>query len=86
MLKFIKLGFWRPHDHTTYKIWNGYMSRSEAVEIVNKIQYEFPAYLEEFLEYHQLSENIFFNKVEQLRNHDIWIKRDGIWKLRYELQ
>ncbi len=85
-LKFIKLGFWRPHDHTTYKIWNGYMSRSEAIEIVNKIQYEFPAYLDEFLEYHQLSENIFFNKVEQLRNHDIWIKRDGVWKLRYELQ
>lgn len=84
-LKFLKLGFWRPHDHTTYKIWNGYMSRDEAVQIVNKVQYDFPAYLSEFLEYHDLSENIFFDKVEELRNHDIWVKKSGLWRLRHEL-
>ena len=84
-LKFIKLGFWRPHDHCCYMIWNGYMSREEAVTEVNKLQYEFPAYLEEFLEYHDLSESDFFSKVEELRNNDIWVKRKGEWRLKYEL-
>ena len=79
-LKFIKLGFWRPHDHCCYKIWNGYMSREMAVEAVNELQYAFPAYLAEVLEFHELSESVFFDKVEELRNHDIWVKKNKKWQ------
>tara|TARA_B000000460_G_scaffold237780_1_gene200886 strand:+ start:124 stop:1242 length:1119 start_codon:yes stop_codon:yes gene_type:complete len=84
-LKFIKLGFWRPHDHCCYKIWNGYMTRKEAVHQVNKVQYDFPAYLDEFLEYHELTETDFFECVEKVRNHEIWHKKNGKWRLRKEL-
>mgnify|MGYP006095179163 CR=1 FL=1 len=84
-LKFIKLGFWRPHDHCSYMIWNGYMSREDAVVEVNKLQYEDPAYLDEFLEYHELTEEDFFKKVEELRNHDIWVKKNRKWELRQSI-
>jgi len=84
-LKFLKLGFWRPTDHCCYKIWNGYMTREEAVKEVNAVQYDFPAYLDEFLEYHQLTESEFFECVEGFRNHDIWHKKNGQWRLKHEL-
>ena len=61
------------------------MSREMAVEAVNELQYAFPAYLAEFLEFHELSESVFFDKVEELRNHDIWVKKNKKWQLRETL-
>jgi N-acetyl sugar amidotransferase len=83
--KFLKLGFWRPTDHCCYKIWNGYMTREEAVEAVNAVQYEEPAYLNEFLEYHQLTEAEYRECVERSRNLDIWHKCNGQWRLKHDL-
>jgi N-acetyl sugar amidotransferase len=85
-MKFIKLGFWRPHDHTSYKIYNGYMTREEAVKHINKVQYEKPAYLDEFLEFHQINKRDFNSKIEELRNKNIWHKINGEWRLKYELK
>ena len=84
--KFLKLGFWRPHDQCCYRIWNAQMTREEAVEEVNRLQYEFPnEYLAEFLEYHSLSEVEFWECAERWRNHDLWRRVDGQWRLRHEL-
>lgn len=84
--KFLKFGFWRPHDQCCYKIWNGYMSREKAVERIREVQYEFPGeYLKEFLEYHQLSESEFWTCAEQWRNQEIWHKTGGQWRLKTEL-
>lgn len=84
-LKFLKLGFWRPTDHCCYKIWNGYMTREEAVQKVNALQYELPAYRDEFLEYHELTDVQFVEYTERVRNLDIWHKVKGQWRLKYEL-
>jgi len=84
--KFLKLGFWRPTDQCCYQIWNGRMTRSEAVKLVNKKQYEFPGeYLKEFLEYHQLSETDFWKCADRWRNNDIWHKVGSQWRLKQEL-
>ena len=84
--KFLKLGFWRPHDQCCYKIWNGYMSREDAVERVREVQYEFPAeYFSEFLEYHQLTESEFWASAERWRNLNIWHQVNGQWRLKSEL-
>lgn len=84
--KFLKFGFWRPHDQCCYKIWNGYMERAEAAKRVRAVQYEFPGeYLKEFLEYHQLSESDFWECAERWRNHDIWQKVGREWRLKVEL-
>ena len=85
--KFLKFGFWRPTDQCCYHIWNGYMQRKEAVELVLSKQYEFPyEYFNEFLEYHQITEAEFHECEERWRNHDIWKKVNGQWRLKYELE
>ena len=85
--KFLKFGFWRPTDQTCYKIWNGYMTRDEAVEKVNKIQYDFPSeYLQDFLDYHDLDENEFWNLAEKWRNKNIWHMVGNKWCLKNELK
>ena len=84
--KFLKFGFWRPHDQCCYKIWNGYMSREEAVDRIREVQYEFPGeYLNEFLEYHQLTESAFWTSAERWRNQDIWHKNGNTWRLKVDL-
>ena len=84
--KFLKFGFWRPHDQCSYKIWNGYMTRDEAVKYIREVQYEFPnEYFEEFLEYHQLTKEEFWNCAEKWRNHTIWKKIKGDWRLKNEI-
>ena len=84
--KFLKFGFWRPTDQCCYQIWNGRMSREEAVDHVLNKQYEFPyEYLNEFLEYHQLTENEFWKCEEKWRNIEIWHKTNGNWRLKNEI-
>ena len=56
------------------------------VDLVRKKQYEFPnEYLNEFLEYHQLTEVEFHECEEKWRNHDIWKRINGKWRLKYEV-
>ena len=85
-LKFLKFGFWRPTDQACYKIWNGYMSREEAVEHVLAKQYEFPEeYFKEFLEFGEMTETEFWDVAERWRNPEIWHKVNGQYRLRVEL-
>lgn len=85
--KFLKFGFWRPTDQCCYQIWNGRMKREEAVEIVLNKQYNFPyEYFNEFLEYHELTKDEFFELENKYRNADIWYKKNGNWRLINEVQ
>ena len=85
-IQFLKFGFWRPHDEASYLIWNGYINRSEGVDRVNAVQYQFPyEYLNEFLEYHQIEEKDFWITLEKWRNKKIWEKINSKWHLKYKL-
>jgi len=85
-LKMLKFGFWRPTDQSCYHIWNGRISRDEGVSNVLKKQYEFPIdYLDEFLEFTSIKKSTFFKELEKWRNLDIWVKRNGKWRLRREV-
>jgi N-acetyl sugar amidotransferase len=84
--KFLKFGFWRPTDQACYRIWNGAMTRTEAVKLVNQKQYEFPIeYLHEFLEFHKVTEDEFWETVDRYRNRDIWERTKGEWRLKTPL-
>ena len=84
--KFLKFGFWRPTDQCCYHIWNGRMTRDEAVQLVREKQYEFPyEYFKEFLEYHQMTEAEFRQCEDHYRNCDIWHKVKGEWRLKVGL-
>lgn len=85
-MKYIKFGFWRPTDQCCYDIWNGRLTRNEAVDIVNRLQNEFPKeYFDDFLRFHDLTEEEFWRTVEAFRNTDIWEKSSGKWHLKYQL-
>ncbi len=82
--KYLKFGFWRSTDQCCYDIWNGNMKRKEAVQIVNKLRDEFPQeYFEDFLRFHDVTEEEFWEVAERNRNHDLWEKVDGKWELKY---
>jgi len=85
-LKYIKFGFWRPTDQTCYDIWNEKLTRNSAIELVNTLQDEFPKeYFEDFLRFHNISKEEFFNVVEKFRNSDIWEQQNGEWVLKTKL-
>lgn len=85
-LKYIKFGFWRPTDQTCYDIWNNRLTRDEAVDIVNRLQDEFPKEgFEDFLRFHHISEEEFWETVEKFRNKDIWEKENNTWVLKEKL-
>jgi len=63
------------------------MTRDEAIEIVNRLSDEFPKeYFQDFLRFHNVSEQEFWDTVEKFRNKDIWTMDNGQWKLKYPLK
>jgi N-acetyl sugar amidotransferase len=85
-LKYIKFGFWRPTDQTCYHIWNGYLKREDAIEIVKRLQDQFPReYFQDFLRFHSVTEDEFWATVERFRNPDIWQQKAGGFELKYQL-
>jgi len=84
--KFLKFGFWRPTDQCCYHIWNKRMKREKAIDLVEKRQYEIPVeYIRDFLEFHNIGEETFWETVNKFMNRRIWEKKDGRWKLRVRL-
>ena len=84
--KYLKFGFWRSTDQACYDIWNDRLSRSDAVEIVNNLIDEFPEeYFEDFLRFHDISEEEFWEIVDKFRNRDIWKMSGNQWKLKNPL-
>lgn len=86
-LKYIKFGFWRSTDQTCYDIWNNRLTRNEAVDIIKSLQDEFPIEgFQDFLEFHDLTENEFWETVEKFRNKNIWEKIKDKWVLKETLR
>ena len=84
--KYLKFGFWRATDQCCYDIWNNRMTRNEAVEIVNRLSDEFPKeYFQDFLRFHKISEEEFWETVDKFRNSDVWEMKKGEWVLKYPL-
>ena len=85
--KYLKFGFWRSTDQCCYDIWNNRLSREDAVKIVTSISDQFPKeYFLDFLNYHKLSKEDFWNTVEKFRNKKIWKLVNGEWKLKKPLK
>ena len=82
----MKFGFWRPTDQCCYKIWNGTLKRSEAVKIVNELQYKFPKeYFQDWIDFHAITKDEFWRIAEKWRNKNIWTKKSGEWRLKNKL-
>ncbi|MDD5120707.1 MAG: N-acetyl sugar amidotransferase [Candidatus Omnitrophica bacterium] len=85
-LQYIKFGFGRVVRDASRMIQNRQLTRERGLELSRKYDHEFPAlYLQDMLQYLQLSEREFLEIVDKHRNPEIWKNENGEWKLRYPL-
>lgn len=83
---YIKFGLGRASMDASQEIRNGKITREEGVSLVNKFDGEFPSkYFNEILEYMNLSENDFWNTINNARSPHLWHMVDGKWILRRNL-
>jgi N-acetyl sugar amidotransferase len=82
-MKYIKFGFGRATDDASHEVRDGHITREEAIALVNRYDGEFPAkYFVEFLDYLNISEEHFWNVVDQYRLEHIWDKGENGWYLK----
>jgi N-acetyl sugar amidotransferase len=83
-MQYIKFGFGRSARDTSRFVQNGQMTREEGLALVRKYDDEYPrAFLDENLDYLNLSEPEFHRFVDSHRNREIWAFEGNQWKLRF---
>jgi N-acetyl sugar amidotransferase len=80
----IKFGIGRATYDAAQEIRNGKITREEGVNLVRKYDQEFPGkYFKEFLEYIDISEELFHATVDKFRSPHLWNQEDGKWNLSH---
>ena len=80
----IKFGIGRATYDAAQEIRNGKITREEGVNLVRLYDCEFPAkYFKEFLEYIDISEELFHATIDKFRSPHLWNREDGEWRLRH---
>ncbi len=83
---FIKFGYGRATLDASQEIRHGHITRDEGVALVRKFDGEFPQkYFKEFLEYIDVSEDVFWNTINMFRSPELWEKKRGEWELRHRI-
>jgi hypothetical protein len=84
---FIKFGLGRASYDAAQEIRNSKITREEGINLVKLFDSEFPnKYFGEFLEYIDITEDRFFDTVEQNRSPHLWKKNvSNEWELRYSI-
>jgi N-acetyl sugar amidotransferase len=80
----IKFGIGRATYDASQEIRNEKITRDEAVNLVKRYDLEFPSkYFKSFLEYINITEELFHNTIDNFRSPHLWIEEHGQWKLRH---
>ncbi len=86
-LMYMKFGICRATSDAAHEIREGYLTREDAVRLVHKFDGEFPKkYYQEFLAYCNISDGEFHEICDRWRADHLWEKKDGVWKLKYQVQ
>jgi len=81
---YIKFGLGRATREASSDIRCGHITRNEAVALVHKYDHEFPAkYLKSFIEYLDITEELFWKIINKYRSKNIWEKINSS-KSRYK--
>jgi N-acetyl sugar amidotransferase len=82
-LGYIKFGIGRTTSDTAHEIRDGKITREEGIALVQRYDGEFPRkYLDDFLEYCEITEEQLTEVIDSWRSDHIWEKTDGVWRLR----
>lgn len=83
---FIKTGRARATEDAALEIRNGHITREEGVALVRRFDGEFPKkYFKDFLDYTGLTEERFWELIDQGRSPHLWQKKDGKWVLKHQV-
>ncbi len=82
----IKFGLGRASYDAAQEIRNKKITREEGINLVKKYDDEFPInYFKDFLEYIDISENIFWETIDKFRPSHLWENKDGKWTLKNKI-
>ncbi len=87
-LKYPKFGHGAATDYTSRMIRYGMLTREEAIELVNKHDYNLDPYsVRDFCEFCGYTETEFWSIIDSLYNRDLFVKDNlGAWKLKEPLK
>ncbi len=84
---YIKFGIGRASYDAAQEIRNNHISREEAIALVKKYDGEFPKkYFNEFLEYINISEQKFWELIDNGRSSHLWEMSGNKWELKYKVE
>ncbi len=85
--KFVKFGHWFSTDYASLYIREGRMNREEAVEYIIENEHKLDRkMLADFLDFIDYSEEDFWKVVDKFANREIVEKRDGVWRLKKNVE
>ena len=83
---YLKFGFGRATQDAGIDIRRGAMTREQAIQLVNIYDNQLPEeYLEEYLEYFQMSKDEFNQVIDKWANKDLFEKIDNKWIPSFEI-
>ncbi len=86
-LAFIKFGLGRCTSDAAHEVRDGYISREEAVSLVNRFDGEFPQrHFSTFLDYCGISESEFTETIDSWRSDHLWRKNGDNWELKRKVE
>ena len=81
-MRYIKFGLGRCVEDASHEIRDGHITRQEGLALAKQFEGEFPnKYFEEFLEYLNIDDNLFWEIVDSWRLEHIWKKKNSKWEL-----
>lgn len=86
-LSLMKFGYARATGDAAHEVREGLITRDEAVSLVRRFDAEFPSSesYKYFLEYCDITEQYFWDVMDSWRSDHLWIKENGLWKLKYQV-
>ena len=82
---YIKFGQGRAMNDVNRDIRDGFISREEGIELINKYDGEFPIkYFQEVLDYMEISEERYWEVLDNARSPHLWKKLNGEWQLKHK--
>lgn len=85
-LMYLKFGFGRANQDSAIEVRRGAMSRDQAIQLIKLYDHVFPEkYLNDYLEYYQISKNKFNKILDKWANKKILYKSKGRWMPKFKI-
>jgi hypothetical protein len=82
----VKFGIGRATYDAAQEIRNGKITREEGVNLVRMYDEEFPnKYFKDFLDYLNISEDLFYKTIDKFRSPHLWANNKGKWELIHKV-